>query len=187
MCVLCCVACAVSQASNQTMKHSGGSSFQCGCYLHMFMYLYNALLYVFGMLKHKKRHKISLVITYCTLYNCTEHEHCAHTYVFENELLLTTAVQQSHHMDMMGCHIFFSKLISIFIFDILQIHSGCITPTCTPYLPTCNEQTQSRIFTNIDYPDRGRRLFDTACSSLLHSEEYCQRVLGSFFLYEVIL
>jgi len=73
----------------------------------------------------------------------------------------------------------------VFIFDILQIPSGCTAPNYTPYLPTSSEQTEFVNFTNIDYPDRGRRLFDTACSSLMHSEESCWSVLGSFFLCEL--
>jgi hypothetical protein len=73
------------------------------------------------------------------------------------------------------------------MFNILQIPSGCTAPTSTPFLPTSSEHTYFGNFTNIDCPDGGRRLFDTACNSLMHGEELCQSVLGSFFLYEVIL
>jgi len=34
-------------------------------------------------------------------------------------------------MDVVGCHTF-SGLISMFVFDILQIRSGYIAPTCIP-------------------------------------------------------
>ena len=42
-------------------------------------------------------------------------------------------------MNAAGCGTFFSEMISVFVFDILQIRSGCfeirswcIAPTCTP-------------------------------------------------------
>ena len=34
-------------------------------------------------------------------------------------------------MNAAGCGTFFSYLISPFVFDILQIRSGCFAPTCT--------------------------------------------------------
>jgi hypothetical protein len=49
-----------------------------------------------------------------------------HTYIFENELLPTTVVLQRQHLDALRGHRFFSELRSIFVFDILQIASGCI-------------------------------------------------------------
>ena len=121
-----------------------GAAASSGCYLRMFIYLYNALLYVFGMLKHKKchyqHHKIStenwilhsvkLHRTSC-VYVCFLKMSCFWPRLFNK---VTTWIWW-------GGHILFCRLISIFIFDILQIHSGCIAPTCTPYLSTCNEQT----------------------------------------------
>jgi hypothetical protein len=47
-------------------------------------------------------------------------------YIFLNELCPTTAVQQRQHVDAVGYRKFFSGLVSIFIFDILQVHSECI-------------------------------------------------------------
>ena len=85
-------------------------------------------------------------------------------YIFENELLVTMAVQQSPHGYGGGVVYFFSRLSSVF--DILQTHSECTAPTCTPNLPTSSEHTYFGNFTNIDNPDGGRRLFDPACSSL---------------------
>ena len=99
-------------------------------------------------------------------------------YIFENELLVTMAVQQSPHGYGGGVVYFFSRLSSVF--DILQTHSECTAPTCTPYLPTSSEHTYFGNFTNIDNPDGGRRLFDPSCSSLMHSKEYCQSVWEAF-------
>jgi hypothetical protein len=60
-------------------------------------------------------------------------------YVFDSELFRTMAVQQGQHVAAVGCHTFFSGLISVFVFDILQILSesrqicsGRFTRTCTP-------------------------------------------------------
>jgi hypothetical protein len=47
------------------------------------------------------------------------------TYIFENEFFPTTAVQQRQHVNAAGCGTFFSDLINVFVFDILQIRSGC--------------------------------------------------------------
>jgi hypothetical protein len=40
------------------------------------------------------------------------------------QLFLTMGVQQSQHADAAGCHMFFSGLSNMFVFDILQIPSG---------------------------------------------------------------
>jgi hypothetical protein len=57
------------------------------------------------------------------------------------------AVQQQQHMDVVGCCMFFSRLISMFIFNILQfpsrcnqIVSRCIAPTCTALATGCTSQ-----------------------------------------------
>jgi hypothetical protein len=49
-----------------------------------------------------------------------------HIHIFKNKLVPITAVQQRQHVDGVGCDMFFSGLISVFVFDILQIQSGCI-------------------------------------------------------------
>jgi hypothetical protein len=49
-----------------------------------------------------------------------------HSFIFENELFPTSAVQQRQHVDAVGCGTFSSGLISKFVFDILQIPNGCI-------------------------------------------------------------
>jgi hypothetical protein len=46
--------------------------------------------------------------------------------MFENELLPPTAVQQRQRVDAVGCSMFFSGLISMFVFDILHIPSRWI-------------------------------------------------------------
>jgi hypothetical protein len=69
----------------------------------------------------------------------TATKHLAQAYIFEYELYPTTAVQQTQHVDAVGCPTFSSGLISMFVFDILQIPSRCIqicsgfiAPTCSP-------------------------------------------------------
>jgi hypothetical protein len=47
----------------------------------------------------------------------------------KNEPFPTTAVQQWQNVDAVGCRTFFS---GTFVFDILQISSGCTAPTFTP-------------------------------------------------------
>ena len=48
-----------------------------------------------------------------------------HETFFENELFPPTAIQQRQHADVVGCRaFFFSGLISMFVFDILQIPRG---------------------------------------------------------------
>jgi len=54
--------------------------------------------------------------------------------LFENELCPTTVVQQRQLMDAVDCHTFYSRLISMFDFDILQIVNGCIQ-ICSGYTP----------------------------------------------------
>jgi hypothetical protein len=49
----------------------------------------------------------------------------AHSYIFENALLPTTAVQQRQYVDRVRCRKLFSGLIIMFVFDILEIPSGC--------------------------------------------------------------
>jgi hypothetical protein len=55
-------------------------------------------------------------------------KHLAYIYIFffENKLFPNTAVQQRQHVDAVVSPLFFSGLISVFFFDILQIGSGCI-------------------------------------------------------------
>jgi hypothetical protein len=62
-------------------------------------------------------------------------------YIFLNELYPTTLVQQRQNVDAVRCRTFFSWLINIFVFDILQVPgeciqicSGCIALTCKPCL-----------------------------------------------------
>jgi hypothetical protein len=52
------------------------------------------------------------------------------TYIFENQLCPTMAVQQRQHVDVIGCGMIFSGLIGMFVFHILQISSGCIALPC---------------------------------------------------------
>lgn len=44
--------------------------------------------------------------------------------LFENELCPATAVQLRQLMDTVGCHTFYSSMISMFVFDILQLLVG---------------------------------------------------------------
>jgi hypothetical protein len=60
-------------------------------------------------------------------------------YIIENELLPAMTVQRGQHVPVVGCRTFFSRPISMFVFDILQIPSGCIqicsgssASICTP-------------------------------------------------------
>jgi len=48
-------------------------------------------------------------------------------------------VQHRQHVDAVGIRTFFSGLIGIFVFDVLQIRSGCIqiaTPPTTALIPS---------------------------------------------------
>ena len=58
----------------------------------------------------------------------------------KTELFPTMMVQKLQHMDVLRCHLSFNRLISMFVFDSLQISSvciqicsGCIAVTCTPW------------------------------------------------------
>jgi len=90
-------------------------------------------------------HNISTIIAQ----HCTKH--LAYTYISENELHPTTAVQQKRHVDAVGCGtFFFSSLVSMFASDILQIPSGNIqicsglsASTCTP-LGSCDARNGSK-------------------------------------------
>jgi len=68
------------------------------------------------------QHKISFIYVY--------------TYIFKNRAFPTVAVQQKQHVDSTGFVRILSRLIGMFVRDILQvpsgrieIRSGCITPT----------------------------------------------------------
>jgi hypothetical protein len=70
-----------------------------------------------------QNHRINTLITQSALQHCTKQLAC--TYVFENELFSTTAVQQRQHVGAVGCRtFFFSKLIIMFVSDI------CTANTC---------------------------------------------------------
>ena len=47
-------------------------------------------------------------------------------YLVENLLFPTTAVQQRQHVDAVGIRTVFSRLISVFVFNVLYIPTGCI-------------------------------------------------------------
>jgi hypothetical protein len=74
-----------------------------------------------------------------TVRSITLQKHLASTYIFEHELFPTAAVQQRQHVDALGCRTIFSGLSSRSVFDILQIPSGCIAHTCTPWLGAWQE------------------------------------------------
>ena len=91
------------------------------------------------------RHKIRLVswpqnqhLNYTTG-SVTLHETpclCIH---FWKSVVPKDGTSQTEHVDAVGCDTFYSELISMFVFGILQIPSrciricsGCIAPTCTP-------------------------------------------------------
>jgi hypothetical protein len=71
-----------------------------------------------------KDHKINTLITHCTLHHCTKH--IAQAYTFENEFYPAKAIQQRQHVDAAGCRTFIRGLITMFVFDVLQIPSKCI-------------------------------------------------------------
>jgi len=48
-----------------------------------------------------------------------------YTYIFESRLFQAMAVQQRQHVYAVGCLTCYGRLIDIFVFDILQIPSGC--------------------------------------------------------------
>jgi hypothetical protein len=67
-------------------------------------------------------------------------------HIFLNELFPTTAVQQKKHGDAAVYRPFFSGLISMFVFDILQTPSSCIQicskslyPHAPPWLRTWSQ------------------------------------------------
>ena len=73
--------------------------------------------------RHKRAHIRVYIYIYIYVYVCVYIY--IFIFIFENELFPTTAVQQRQHVDAVGCGTFFSGLISMFVFDILQIPSGC--------------------------------------------------------------
>jgi len=86
------------------------------------MNIYNGLLYV------------SCVYVFC-MHKCKKRL----IRTTKTELFPTMMVQKLQHMDVLGCHLSFNRLISMFVFDSLQIASvciqicsGCIAVTCTP-------------------------------------------------------
>jgi hypothetical protein len=66
----------------------------------------------------------------------TSQKHLTSADIFENELFITTAVQQGQHVDAVGCRTFcFTWLISMFDFDLMQIPTGYIALSCTHTRP----------------------------------------------------
>ena len=87
-------------------------------------------------------------------------------------LFPTMAVQQQQHMDVVVCCTFFSRMISMFIFNILQFPSRyiqicmeCIAPTCATRATGCiSQKTIIFIFTFW----RTSNLTSKHCPPLLH-------------------
>jgi len=52
--------------------------------------------------------------------------HKAYMYIFYNEFFPLPAVQQRQHVDAVERRTFFSRLLIVFVCDILYIRSGCI-------------------------------------------------------------
>ena len=78
--------------------------------------------------------KINTLITQYALYRCTKH--LAYTHIFENELFLTTAVQQRQQVDSVGCCTVFSGLISSLSLIICKFLVGTSTCIAAHWLQT---------------------------------------------------
>ena len=63
--------------------------------------------------------------------------------MFENLLLPPTMVEQGKHVDVVKCRTLFSGLISMFVFDILQISRECIAPLA--HSPFCGPERDPNI------------------------------------------
>jgi hypothetical protein len=117
------------------MNTVGAVASSAGAYTNIRL-LYNELLYIYYVfvyinyvcksikkapLSGPQNQRFNCIMHFTTLYKTS------FTYIhFENELFPTMAGQQRQHVDAIGCRTSFSGLISMFVFDILQIPGGCI-------------------------------------------------------------
>ena len=123
----------------------GAAAANVGAYIRLYMYIMlycicaaaYVYIYIYDVCAIVKSAFVRTTKSTLGLHDCTIH--LANIYIFENELLPTTAVHLGQHLAVVRCRAFFSWMISIFVFDILQIPSGCIkfcsgrtAPTCTP-------------------------------------------------------
>jgi hypothetical protein len=65
--------------------------------------------------------------------------------MFENEFLPLKLDQQRQNTDAVKCRTLFSALISMFVFDILKIPGGCITPLAPSQFPSCRPERNPNI------------------------------------------
>jgi hypothetical protein len=93
-------------------------------------------------------HKVNTLITQCPLKNCTKY--FAYTRTFENDLFPNTAAQQKQYVDTVWCHEFFSGLISMFVFDILQICRG-YRQICSGYSASPSPPATGLNVASVDY------------------------------------
>ena len=110
-----------------------------------------------------------------------------HAYMSENQFCSTTAVQQSHHVDAVGCQDLY-RADSIFVCDVLQIPRECIR--------ICSERTPFglRAWSGLGVFDRVRRLcltvIWTICSPVvrcaLRSVTFCNFAFCLYSLWSVL-
>jgi hypothetical protein len=106
---------------SKTMKPVGAAASSVDAYMyvrlctHIMLYCM-CIVYVLCIVRTTK--------SILGLQNCKTHYE--NIYIFENELLPTAAIRQGQHLDAVRCRTLFSGLISMFVFDILQILSRCI-------------------------------------------------------------
>jgi len=118
------------QARIQTMNTVGAADSSAGVYMYTCLYTYVLFYYTCSVC-------VMCVYIYIYIYiykNITKHLACS-TYIFENWLFPTAAVQQRQHADVVGRGMFFIGPIRTFVFNILRtpsrcirICSGCIAP-----------------------------------------------------------
>ena len=124
-------------------------------YIHTFIYIYNALLYEYTVCVYLYilcMHKLKKCLVpspgqknqhvHYTMCSVTLHK-TSHIYAhFWKWVFFQPWRFNRGNVDAVGCHTFFRGLISMFVFGIMEIHSGCIqdhrgciAPTSTPPHP----------------------------------------------------
>ena len=106
---------------------------QCVQQLPVWSYIHiHAHIYLFAYLLFSSTYPVCMYSVCISVKSC--YIRTTKTQLFPNMM-----VQNRQHMDVLGCHLSFNRLISKFFFDSMQISSaciqtssGCIAVTCTP-------------------------------------------------------
>ena len=122
-------------------------------YVHTFLYVYNALLYIYCeytayyVCKSVKNASVrttkSAIYLQNALYKIAYNILPIDTFLKMNGFELR--LFKGQHVDGLGCRTLLSGLISMFAFNSLQIPNGCSAPTCFPCQRAYSLETESAV------------------------------------------